>query len=111
MGANGGGAVSIIDQQQGSGPGLAEVALGWLALWDDAADIFDGLPAGHRALIVKAGQGLDILPAVFATLDPDLRAAVARMLGEIVDALTVACGVSRLPGRCPPGCEHRHPER
>jgi hypothetical protein len=97
--------VSTIDQQQ-QGPRLEEVALGWLALWDDAAGVFDGLPAGHRALIVKAGQGLDILPAAFATLDPELRAEVTVVLRQIVDALTGDCGVSRLPGRCPPGCAH-----
>jgi hypothetical protein len=104
--------VSIVDQQQqGSGPGLADVAIGWLALWDEAADIFDGLPDGHRALIVKAGQGLDVLPAAFATLDPELRAAVTVVLRQIVDALTGDCGVSRLPERCPPGCAHRSPAR
>jgi hypothetical protein len=97
--------VSTIDQQR-QGPGLGDAAIGWLALWDEADAIYEGLPAGHRALIVKAAQGLDILPAVFATLDPDLRAEVTVVLRQMVGVLTDACGVSRLPERCPPGCDH-----
>lgn len=101
--------MSTIDQRQ-KGPGLGDAALGWLALWDEADAIYNRLPAEHRALIVKAGQGFDILPAVFATLDPDLRVEVTGLLRQMVDVLIDACGASRLPERRPLDCSHLHPE-
>lgn len=102
--------MSTIDQRQG--PGLGDVAAVWLDLWDEADARFEALPADVQRRVAEAGHGLDVLPASFALLDPELRRDVTAVLRQMVDVLSDDCGVSRLPERCPPGCDHlRHPER
>lgn len=96
--------MSTIDGRQQS---LGEVAHEWLALWDQAADQFHDLSPERQQRIAEAGYGLDILPAVFATLDPGLREQVTDVLYDIVATLTGDCGVSRLCERCPRVCERR----
>lgn len=102
--------MSIIDQRR-PGPGLGDVAAAWLDLWDEADAKFEALPAEAQRRVAEAGHGLEVLPASFTLLDPDLRREVTAVLRQMVAVLSGDCGVSRLPERCPPDCAHRHPER